>query len=378
VSYSRWLGGRAHFGRASITSIGRPLTGSYVWRVTWLNLAISLALAVGIWATRGRSGRSLAAEVFTSLIHGAIYGSLFGLGLPYLSQPLGLLRRPWNSISIVVAIAAGVTTGTFLIQWVLLVLGYLSVADFWREFAYKAAVVSILALLIGWGVHLYESIQTQLQSTNLRLKEEEFEKERALKLAKEAQLASLESKLHPHFLFNTLNSISTLISDDPVLADKIVLRLARVLRSSLDAFDQSSVSLDQEIQLTVDYLEIEKARFGERLQYTLNVEPKLLALRVPPLILQPIVENSVKFAVFPRPAGGKITIAVQERSGKLIMAVWDDGPSFTADVIPSGHGLDILRLRLDTLFRERASLAISETDGHTTVSILILLSALSL
>jgi LytS/YehU family sensor histidine kinase len=184
--------------------------------------------------------------------------------------------------------------------------------------------------------------------------------------------------LHPHFLFNTLNSISTLISGDPVLADKIVLRLARVLRSSLDAFDQSSVSLDQEIRLTVDYLEIEKARFGERLQYTLNVEPNLLALRVPPLILQPIVENSVKFAVFPRPAGGKITISAQERWGKLIMAVWDDGPSFTGDVIPSGHGLDILRLRLDTLFRERASLAISETDGHTTVSILILLSALSL
>jgi sensor histidine kinase YesM len=330
--------------------LGRILSLSYVWRIAVLNLAISLALAVGIWASRGRSGPTLLAEIFTSLIHGTVYGSAFGLGLYYLSRPLALFRRPWNSLATLVAIAATATLASFVTQFLLLTFGYVALEHFWQEFAYKAAVVTIIALLIGWGVRLYESVQIQLHATNLRLKEEEFEKERALKLATEAQLASLESKLHPHFLFNTLNSISALIADNPVLADKVVLRLSRLLRSSLDVVDQSSVSLEEEIKLTVDYLEIEKARFGERLRYSLNVAPELLAIRVPPLILQPIVENSVKFAIFPRPGGGSIAISAQQESG---------------------HGLDTLRQRLNTLFQDRATLAIAAAEDRTTVSIAI-------
>jgi LytS/YehU family sensor histidine kinase len=195
-----------------------------------------------------------------------------------------------------------------------------------------------------------------------------------LKLATEAQLASLESKLHPHFLFNTLNSISALIADDPVLADKVVLRLSRLLRSSLDVVDQSSVPLDEEIKLTVDYLEIEKARFGERLRYSVDVPRELLTMRVAPLILQPIVENSVKFAIFPRPGGGSIAISAQQESDKLTIAVRDDGPGFAATVIPAGHGLDTLRQRLNTLFQDRAILTIAAAEERTTVSISIPIS----
>jgi hypothetical protein len=355
---------------------GRFLPAASLGQLIWLNLAISLALAFGIWATRRGIGPGLATEVLASLIHGAIYSAVFGVGLSYLSERLALLRRPWNLFLIIVAIAAAAATGTLLIQCALLLLGYLNLANFWPEFAYKAVVVTILALLIGWGIHLYERVQTRLHWTRLKLKAEEFEKERALKLATEAQLASLESKLHPHFLFNTLNSISTLISEDPALADKIVLRLARVLRSSLDALDQNSVSLDQEIKLAVDYLEIEKARFGERLRYSLELQPGLAALPVPPLILQPLLENSVKFAVFPRPGGGNIAIAARQDSGRLLLAVRDDGPAFTFAGIAHGHGLDILRRRLQTLFRDNASLTISDGQGSKTVTVSISLTAL--
>ena len=348
-------------------------------RIIWLNLAISLTLAFGIWAVRGKTSghHSLPEEIIMSLLHAAIYGGLFGFGLPYVSARLALLRRPWNSILITASIPAVAIIGTFLVELCLLGLGYLNDADFWEEFAYKSAVVAILGLLIGWGVYLYESVRDHIQAMSLRLRTQELEKERALNLAAEAQLASLESKLHPHFLFNTLNSISALISADPLLADRMVQRLAGLLRTSLDACDGRRRSLGDEITLVTDYLEIEKARFGERLRYSIEVEPETEALRVPPLLLQPIVENSIKFAVFSRSGGGEIRISARVRRGELVVEVWDDGPGFKTEMVPRGHGLDNLRSRLAALFREGASLSINGQKGGTTVSVSIALGLLA-
>jgi LytS/YehU family sensor histidine kinase len=156
----------------------------------------------------------------------------------------------------------------------------------------------------------------------------------------------------------------------------MVQRLARLLRTSLDACDQGRMPLDDEINLVADYLEIEKARFGERLRYSIEVQPEAGTLRVPPLILQPIIENSVKFAVFPRSGGGEIRISARVQSGELIVGVRDDGPGFKTDMIPRGHGLDNLRSRLETLFREGASLSIDGQNGGTTVSVAIAVSLL--
>jgi two-component system sensor histidine kinase AlgZ len=348
-------------------------------RIIWLNLAVSLTLAFGIWVARGKTidHHGLSDEIIMSLIHAAIYGGLFGFGLPYVSARLALLRRPWNSIFITASIAAVAIVGTFLVELCLLGLGYLTRADFWEEYAYKSAVVGILGLLIGWGVYLYESVRDHIQAMNLQLRTQELESERALKLATEAQLASLESKLHPHFLFNTLNSISALISADPLLADRMVQRLAGLLRTSLDACDGRRVSLGDEIALVTDYLEIEKARFGERLSYSIEAESETTALCVPPLILQPIVENSIKHAVFSCSGGGEIRISARVLMGKLVLGVCDDGPGFTTEMIPRGHGLDNLRSRLTALFRDGASLSINGQEGGTTVSVSIALSHLS-
>ena len=107
------------------------------------------------------------------------------------------------------------------------------------------------------------------------------------------------------------------------------------------------------------------------------MEPETGALRVPPLILQPIVENSIKFAVFSRSGGGEIRISARVRMGELMLEVWDDGPGFKTEMIPRGHGLDNLRSRLAALFREGASLSINGQDGGTTVSVSIALSLLA-
>jgi two-component system sensor histidine kinase AlgZ len=201
------------------------------------------------------------------------------------------------------------------------------------------------------------------------LRTQELEKERALKLATEARLASLESRLHPHFLFNTLNSISALISEDPALAEQMVQRLSSLLRKSLDAFSNSRVPLGEEIKLVTDYLEIEKVRFRDRLNYSIDVDPALAMFEVPPLTLQPLVENSIKHAIAPKPSGGTVRISARLADDQLVLSVWDDGPGFDAGCFRDGHGLDSLQARLASIIGDRATLQIAKQQTGTAVMI---------
>jgi LytS/YehU family sensor histidine kinase len=203
----------------------------------------------------------------------------------------------------------------------------------------------------------------------LKLAAKELEEERARKLAVEARLSSLESRVHPHFLFNTLNSISSLIQDDPALAERMVERLSALLRFSLDSNQSRTVSLSQEVKIIVDYLEIEKARFGERLRFRVDVPPELEQVEVPPLSLQTLVENSIKYGVSPRRDGGEVGVTARLESGIVRIEVTDDGPGFTPEAITAGHGLDNVQGRLAALFDDQASLSISAEPGRTRVTI---------
>jgi LytS/YehU family sensor histidine kinase len=196
-----------------------------------------------------------------------------------------------------------------------------------------------------------------------------LEHERAGKMGLEARLSSLQSRLHPHFLFNTLNAISALIHEDPERAERTVERLAALLRFSLDVSERSLVPLAQELKIVVDYLEIEKTRLGDRLSYTLAVDPGLEAREIPPFALQTLVENSVKYAVAPRPRGGRLRVEVASLADRLLLSVWDDGPGFTAADIRPGHGLENLQARLTATFGAAAALDIRPRDGGTLVTV---------
>jgi sensor histidine kinase YesM len=338
-----------------------------------LNIFIGLVIALILfWAEAQSNQRGLPAQIVISLIHSTIYGLLFGLTMPYLAERLAAIRRPvWNWISILISLGLLAALSTLAVQLSLLSLGFVRPDGFWIEFGYKTSGVFVIALIISLSIHTYEKIQGQIRSTNLQLRTQELEKERSLKLMTEARLASLESRLHPHFLFNTLNSISALILEDPLLADQMVQRLAALLRNSLDACQQSSVPLREEIKMATDYLEIERARFRERLSYSIDVEPGLELLPVPPLTLQPLVENSIKFAVAPKTTGGEIRISARLTTGSLALEVWDDGPGFCAETIPHGHGLDNLQSRLSVLLGDEAKLSVHEQAGGTTVMVCV-------
>jgi LytS/YehU family sensor histidine kinase len=184
-----------------------------------------------------------------------------------------------------------------------------------------------------------------------------------------ARFSSLESRVHPHFLFNTLNSISALIREDPRKAERTVEQLSALLRYSLDMNAGRLATLRNEMRIVTDYLEIEKTRFGDRLRYTIDIPGALDDLEIPPMTVQTLVENSIKHAISQSRAGGEVRIAARIIEDRFEIEVSDDGPGFDASSIKEGHGIDSLRARLASVFAGDATLRISGEVGPTIVTI---------
>lgn len=241
--------------------------------------------------------------------------------------------------------------------------------EFWREVRTSLPFAILITLAIGLTMLTYETLRHKLQFTMLELRTRQMEQERAYKLLAEARLSSLESRIHPHFLFNTLNSISALIPTDPRRAEVTVGKLASLLRFSLNANQTGLVPLSQEVKIVRDYLEIESTRFGSRLRFHIDVPEDLQSLLTPPLALQSLVENAIKHVVSKRPDGAAIRIAAVRHADSARVEVIDDGPGFSLEAITPEHGLGNLIARLELLFGDRAHLAVERRNSETVVSL---------
>jgi hypothetical protein len=169
----------------------------------------------------------------------------------------------------------------------------------------------------------------------------------------EAKLASLEGRLHPHFLFNTLNSIAALVREDPRAAETMVEQLSELLRASLKAHPLREVPLDEELRLTEQYLAIQSVRFQDRLRATVSATGAARRGQVPQLILQPLVENAVRHGIAPRESGGSLTVTAAVENDRLVVTVEDDGVGVghaPADQAGSGLGLSSVKARLEHLY----------------------------
>ena len=256
--------------------------------------------------------------------------------------------------------------GCLIAGLIFVALGWSSPEFYWPQFLGSLKIATFLTIVAGSIISMFETLRARLEETTLQLRTKELERERALKLATEAQLASLESRIHPHFLFNTLNSISSLIPEDPQRAERLVEQMAALLRFSLDATQAGLVPLAREMKVVNDYLEIERARFGDRLRYRVEVGPDLDDAKVPPLAVQTLVENSVKYAIGPNPAGGEVRIAGTRDNGLLRVEVSDDGPAFRLESAPAGHGLNNLKSRLAALFGPGAELTVERRENRNS------------
>jgi len=232
---------------------------------------------------------------------------------------------------------------------------------YWRVLYFFATFKLHMNLLTYWvivalnhGVYYYE------QSRARELAWSRMEADLA-----NAQLQVLNMQLHPHFLFNTLHSISTLISDDPQAARQMVLKLSDLLRASLNKIDQPEVPLHQELELLECYISIEQTRFKDRLIIEKEVHPSALACAVPTMILQPLVENAVRHGIGKHRQADRIAIVAQRTNGRLLLevrncvgSVENGGPAPVR-----GIGLANTRARLEQLYGSQYSFEIANRES---------------
>jgi two-component system, LytTR family, sensor kinase len=188
----------------------------------------------------------------------------------------------------------------------------------------------------------------------------------------QAQLQALQLQLQPHFLFNAFNAISAVMYEDPHIADRMISRLSDFLRAILRSDKTQEVRLQEELDLLNLYLDVMKARFEDRLQFSVSCGRELASAFVPQLVLQPIVENAIRYGVDPRTGMIDVAIQAHREDGQLRLQVTDRGPGERAGPGNGlGLGLKNIHARLEHLYGESASLSIEHNGGGTRVLIIL-------
>ncbi len=236
-------------------------------------------------------------------------------------------------------------------------------AEIYIKVSYMETFVSALTLMLAWSalylaIKYYQVFQ-EVQKSALK----------SAAMAHEAQLKMLRYQLNPHFLFNTLNAISTLVLEQQTeSANRMVTRLSSFLRHSLDNDPMQKVTLEQELAALKLYLDIEKVRFEDRLRLDLDIDDEASVALIPSLLLQPLVENAIKYGIARSETGGQLRIAARVFAGELLLELSDDGPGveLVDGQIPDANGVGLrnTRERLAELYGSEHSFRLSKTEPH--------------
>jgi sensor histidine kinase YesM len=211
-----------------------------------------------------------------------------------------------------------------------------------------------IGLVIATVIFAIEIVYERLRKRARRV---ELREEQAQRQALRAQFEALQARTNPHFLYNSLNAVAGLIEEDPKRAEQALEKLSDLFRYALDGSQREHVRLSEELRTVRGYLEMEELRFGERLRYEVDVPADLGNLAVPPLVLQPLVENAVLHGISPRTAGGSVRVVAAKNNGVLDLTVEDDGPGpGGSEHRGSRTSLDDLSKRLELLYAARATL----------------------
>jgi len=289
--------------------------------------------------------------------------------------PLRLLYRHTFGLSIatrtVIALIALVAlSGIWTMLRILVFAWILGVPAIWNEFHYW--YFGSLSVFLSWtalyyGIKYYELLTAEreilIQELALK-KEEQYKRALAESSARDAQLRMLRYQLNPHFLFNTLNAINSLVQlGENSRAQEMLVLLSEFLRHSLVHAGLERVSLEDELESLMLYLNIEKVRFEDRLTLEIDIAPQARQALVPGLILQPILENSMKYAIGANKDGGKVRITARVLQGQLQLEVSDTGPGMDAVKIAEGRGVGLHNTleRLETMYESSYSFEAAET-----------------
>src|SRR5262245_37042721 len=274
---------------------------------------------------------------------------------------VALVALGWNSLNLAVAVSAALNSTPPLRVWRL--------ADWQRD--YGALLLALAPIPLGLVVvyRLYEARRKHA------IAEEELRR-----LLAQAELKALRAQIDPHFFFNALNSVVALIHRDPAAAEELIEDLADLFRHSFKP-SRDFIALAEELSLVETYLKVEKMRLGDKLQFNKVVTPEALAVKIPALPVQPLVENAVKHGIGDRPEGGQITLSAAVEDGLLNIAIADTGAGLPsaplAQLFTRGVGLSNINERLSALYGAQSRLRIEGRPGQgATVSFAIPLPVL--
>jgi hypothetical protein len=324
-------------------------------------------LAVDVWATLALPEKDDGWNAYASVCA----NSMFYLGGLLLTHVLRLLmaRWRWKELGwrrllprlVVMATASSIVLNTFEWSWIHGLCGLPWHANHPVPLILCLQVFEVTILFSAWLCFYF------LYHVFDRLNRSEIERFQLMTSVKEAELRALKSQVNPHFIFNSLNSLRALIDEDPARARTAVTQLANLLRYSLKSGQLETVPFEEELGVVNDYLALEQVRHEERLRLRLDISPDALHLPIPPMLLQTLVENAVKYGISPRPEGGEIAIVARNEGGALRIQVSNPGEiSEGVRTSSTGLGLRNAAERLRLIFGERATLRL-RSDQPTMV-----------
>jgi two-component system sensor histidine kinase AlgZ len=352
---------------SSRTTFSLPLQ-ILLWTIANSAAGAAVGLAVGAF----REGGIEAPIVLIGVLFGNVVGLTVQISTLVLFPRLRLLPPLARFAILGLVLAAGAVGGTAI---VLYLFPLFILRDVGQVVALGAINV-VVAVIVGSVVYAYDGLRFRLAESLREVEEVRLVEARLKEQAARAELAALQARINPHFFFNTLNTISSLLEEDPEAAEDVVQKLADLFRYTLKASDAGSVSLDDELRFIEGYLSIEQARFGTRLRVVWEVEPDVRSVAIPGLMLQPLVENAVGHGLARVPEGGTLRIAASRRRDRLEITVEDDGAGPGPDpraLFAEGHGLDNVHQRLRTRYSERASLRIEPRAGGRGTAVRLVL-----
>jgi hypothetical protein len=339
--------------------------GVFIYLVVWLFLGLALGGVISL-----ATDAPLVNAMLFAIPMNLLYAFAAGYSAYYLCRAYPLGGRRAGSIALVLTVAA-VVSG-FL---------WLMAGRFWNGvcqllgLSWSGVVFTphLSALIVGLGILLYgfAAAVHYLVIEFVRAKNAEQRELESLLMAQEAELRMLRTQIDPHFLFNSLNSISALTSQDPKAARRMTLELASFFRQSLGMEAHKKVALGEEMVLIRHFLAIEQVRFGARLQVEEAIEDDAAACLVPPMIIQPLVENAVKHGICNMPEGGTIRVTARRSGSQLHIRVDNPVDQDMASIRSDGHGIGLanVRQRLSGAYKHEASIHWGRVDNSFGVDI---------
>jgi two-component sensor histidine kinase len=317
----------------------------------WLRsnlLYLGLGAAIGILLSLLISAYNGAWIGIRGLIFQILFSSIISLCVTnciYVSQKLLLFNKKKFWVYISIYYASGILGMLIAIELIYLSQAWLFDQEY-HFFHLQDALFSSIVVVISCTIIFSYYMQKERMDT--RLKEKDLDVLRLNQMKTQAQLATLQSNINPHFLYNSLNAIASLIHEDPDKAETMTLKLSKLFRYSIKQNQEALVPIKEEMEIVSTYLDIEKVRFGDRINFFIHVDESLSTAKIPRFLIQPLVENALKHGLNNVTSAGELRIDIR-RTDKIVISISDNGVQFP-DELGLGYGLQSTYDKLDLLY----------------------------